>query len=306
MNFSLFVFKFIDYGFDLLQNYSRYKDITVIKDIPYDEKDNKSCSGDIYYIKQEERKYPVYVNIHGGGFIAGDKKHRRSFSSFMAEQGMFVFNINYGLCPKYPFPEFIEHSIKALNFLKSLEKEYNLDLDNIFVGGDSAGGYISSMLGAIQSNDSLREKLNLSSLEVNIKGLIMVCGSYDMVTLLSDKAPFKVSAEIGEAVTGIQKKEIHGKKEGLNGYPYVTELYPETYINDKFPISFIAHSDGDFLVPKHGEKFIGLLNGKGVKVYEHRAKRILDIHCYPIFRFNKSSKKCLKQLQSFLEENIAL
>jgi len=303
MNLSLFAFKFIDYGFDFLQNYTRYKGIIKEKDIVYDENDAKCCKADLYYIKKEG-KYPVYVNIHGGGFIAGDKKHRRSWSSMMAEQGMFVLNINYGLCPEYKFPHFLEHCVKAMNYLKTLEEKYNLDLNNIFVGGDSAGGYISMMLGALQGSDELRAKLNLSSIEVKIKGLIMVCGSYDMGELASSKVPFKVAAEMGESITGMPKKKIYKNKAEMDKYELAKEFYPESYINGSFPASFIAHSDGDFFVPKQGERFGEFLREKGVKVSEHHAKRFIDIHCYPIFRFNKSGKKCIEGIKEFLKENI--
>ncbi|MGI6702297.1 MAG: alpha/beta hydrolase [Christensenellales bacterium] len=301
MSLSLFAFKFIDYGFDFLQNYTKYHGITFEKDIAYS--DEECCKADFYYIEGKE-SYPVYVNIHGGGFIAGDKKHRRSYSAFMAEQGMFTMNINYGLCPKYRFPAFILHAVKALNYLITVKDKYKLDLNNIFVGGDSAGGYISSMLGAVQSCDELRAKLNLPPLEVKIKGLIMICGSYDMIKLLSSKVPLKIAAEMGEAITGIDKNKIYKNKEGFSNYEYVNEIYPESYFNDKFPISFIAHSDGDFFVPKQGGEFSELLKQKGVNVTEHHAKRFIDIHCYPIFRFNKSGKKCLEGIRAFLKENI--
>jgi acetyl esterase/lipase len=303
MNLSLFAFKFIDYGFDYIQNYSRYKGITVEKDIVYDNEHPDCCQLDVYYRKEDKKPYPVFLYIHGGGFIAGDKKHRRSVCSFIAEQGYLVVSINHGLCPDYKFPSFLNHVIKALNYINVIKEKHDINLSSgIVVGGDSSGGYISSMLGAMQANDELRVKLNLEKQEVKIKGLWLICGSYDMAELLSSKVPFKIAAEMGETITGIKKNDIFKKKSGFDSYEYVNELYPESYINGDFPTSYICHSDGDFFVPNQGTKFIELLRSKGVKAYEHHATRLLDLHCYPIFRYNKASKKCLPEVKVFLED----
>lgn len=305
MNLSLFAFKFIDYGFDFMQNYSRYKGITTVKDIVYNEECSDVCKLDLLYIPKEGKKYPVFMYIHGGGFIAGDKKHRRSFSSFVAEQGFFVVNINHGLCPDYKFPSFLSHPVKALNWIVANAEKYNLDMDNLFVGGDSSGGYISSMLGAMQSDSSLADKLGITPTPAKIKGLLLISGSYDMASLVSGPVPFKIAAEMGETITGVPKKSIYKNKAGLEGYQYYNELFPATYINEKFPASFIAHSTKDFFVPKQGENFIELLKSKNIKYAEHKAERIFDIHCYPLFRYLKTSKACLKGMQAFLTEMTA-
>ena len=40
---------------------------------PYDQRFGKFTCGDIYYAPQKRGRYPIFVNIHGGGFVAGDK-----------------------------------------------------------------------------------------------------------------------------------------------------------------------------------------------------------------------------------------
>lgn len=308
MNLSLFAFKFIDYTCDYIQNYKKYKNINRVTDIIYDNNYGDVCKLDILYDNKliaEGAKLPVYMNIHGGGFIAGDKKHRRSFCSFIADLGFFVVNINHGLCPDYKFPYFLHHCVKALNWISDNATEYNLDLDNVFVGGDSAGGYISAMLGAMQANDELREKIEADSLKTKIKGLLLISGSYDMATLVSSKVPFKIAAQMGESITGMPLKKIHKNRAALEEYEYFRELYPETYINEKFPTSFIAHSTKDFFVPNQGDKFIELLKQHNIKYTEHKATRLVDIHCYPIFRYNKASKQCIKDMTKFLQDNLS-
>lgn len=106
MNRAEVVFKAIDVLFHPFQNCIKIKDTVIEKDISYDDR-YPQCKADFVYKKSEE-KLPVLVNIHGGGFVMGDKKHRRSISELYADKGWFVININYRLAPKYPFPAFME------------------------------------------------------------------------------------------------------------------------------------------------------------------------------------------------------
>ena len=82
MTKSELLFKSIDYLLHIPQNYKRYKKNTVIKDIVYDENYPYIAKGDIYFDKEYEgQAYPVILNIHGGGYVAGDKRHRKSLCS---------------------------------------------------------------------------------------------------------------------------------------------------------------------------------------------------------------------------------
>ena len=106
MSIEIDVFKLIDALGDRIQNNSPLdknlkERIECATDIVYDESDPATCVYDTYHIPREEGKYPVMLYIHGGGFVAGDKKFRRGVSKWYAQTGLYVFNVNYGLCPAY-------------------------------------------------------------------------------------------------------------------------------------------------------------------------------------------------------------
>lgn len=78
MSAATVIFKAIDYMFDLQQNpigrtKRNMKNVVKTTDIVYDESDKKACTLDTFVIPKEEGKYPVIFEIHGGGFVAGDK-----------------------------------------------------------------------------------------------------------------------------------------------------------------------------------------------------------------------------------------
>ena len=65
---------------------------------------------------------------------------------------MIVMAVDYSLSPEHKFPYAIEEVKDVLNSLVNFEKDFSIDLENIFVCGDSAGGNLATVL-AINSRD---------------------------------------------------------------------------------------------------------------------------------------------------------
>ncbi len=109
-------------------------------DVPYDDKSPRNIM-DIYLPDGEYRDVLVY--FHGGGLETGDKVwHQNSIKRFN-DGGIAVVSANYRLLPDAKFPDFLEDAAKAVSTVKS--SEYGTD-KRIFVGGSSAGAYITAML----------------------------------------------------------------------------------------------------------------------------------------------------------------
>ena len=158
MNRGEFVFKAIDILFHPFQNYINKEGVKCVKDIVYNA-EYESCKCDIYYKEGATEPMPVVLNVHGGGFVKGDKKHRKSIAHLYADRGWFVVNINYRLSPKYAFPALPYDVITALNFLKVLAEKYSLNLDKVVLTGDSAGAYAATYCVAAAYDDELTKEL---------------------------------------------------------------------------------------------------------------------------------------------------
>ncbi len=89
--------------------------------------------------------FPVFLYFHGGGIEAGDKWQDQPFLLGLAEKGVGVVSANYRLYPEAKYPEFIEDAAAAVAWVKSHIEEYG-HCTKLFIGGSSAGGYISQML----------------------------------------------------------------------------------------------------------------------------------------------------------------
>ncbi len=98
-------------------------------------------------------KAPVLLQVHGGGWITGEKEQQgRALMNRMAEQGWVCVAINYRLSPRDSWPAHIVDVKKAIAWVKEHIAEYGGDPDYVVVTGGSAGGHLSA-LAALTPND---------------------------------------------------------------------------------------------------------------------------------------------------------
>jgi acetyl esterase/lipase len=99
-------------------------------------------SGDI----EHQARYPAILAIHGGAWVAGDKRFDALHCRKMAEQGYVVMAINYRLAPKHKHPAQIDDCREALRWLSHHADQYHIDPTKLGVWGYSAGGHLAALL----------------------------------------------------------------------------------------------------------------------------------------------------------------
>jgi dienelactone hydrolase len=87
---------------------------------------------------------PVFVFVHGGGFIAGDKHHPGTptydmVGAWAVRHGWVGVNITYRYAPEVKWPAGAEDVAAAVGWLRDNIAEYGGDPDRIVVAGNSAG-----------------------------------------------------------------------------------------------------------------------------------------------------------------------
>ena len=87
----------------------------------------------------------VFVYFHGGGFDHGDKDHADVFAPYLCERGVAVVSANYRMYPNAKYPDFLYDGANAVAWANKYMRE-ELGCDRLYVGGSSAGGYLSMML----------------------------------------------------------------------------------------------------------------------------------------------------------------
>jgi acetyl esterase/lipase len=122
-------------------------------DVPYGEHERQVLD---FYKAKSNRPTPLLFFIHGGGWVAGDKKGV-NVAPYLAA-GISVVSINYryswqaqlaGVKPPVKAP--LEDAARALQFVRSKAAEWNIDKQRIGASGGSAGA-CSSLWLAFHSN----------------------------------------------------------------------------------------------------------------------------------------------------------
>ncbi len=89
---------------------------------------------------------PLLVYIHGGGWVGGDKKQDPSKIQPFLDQGISCAAINYRLTGESPLPAPVHDAARAIQFLRTKAKEWNIDTNHIALTGGSAGACTSMWL----------------------------------------------------------------------------------------------------------------------------------------------------------------
>ncbi len=87
----------------------------------------------------------TFLYMHGGGLTAGNKEGQAKIGAYLAENGYAFASINYRMFPAAHYPDFIEDAAAAVAYLKRNAAALGIS-DRLYVGGSSAGGYLSMML----------------------------------------------------------------------------------------------------------------------------------------------------------------
>ena len=133
--------------------------VTVLAEVAYksgaalSDYETQRCKLDVY-LPKEGKDFATLVWFHGGGLKNGDKGGTKDDSAktpeiarSLAAAGIAVVAVNERLSPKAAFPAYLEDAAAAVAWTRQHIAEHGGEATKIFVGGHSAGGYLTLMLG---------------------------------------------------------------------------------------------------------------------------------------------------------------
>ena len=124
--------------------YGADDDIDKFTNIPYIDDGTRAHQLDIYIphdaIMLAVHNLPVYIDVHGGGFVYGYKELNRNFCIALARRGFAVISISYRVYPQADFLGQLQDVNAAISWLQNHADEYPIDPNRMGITGDSAGG----------------------------------------------------------------------------------------------------------------------------------------------------------------------
>lgn len=90
---------------------------------------------------------PGIVYFHMGGCVIGGLETCNSFCSVLADDcRAIVVSVDYRLAPEHTFPASVEDAIASYDWVYDNAEALGIDAARLGVGGDSAGGYLSTVV----------------------------------------------------------------------------------------------------------------------------------------------------------------
>lgn len=229
---------------------------------------------DIYLPETGTTPFPTVILVHGGGFSRCDKRDLSVYPGFFAlREGFALVSVNYRLVPEHRFPAQIYDVKSAIRFLKRHAATYGLDPEHFFLYGDSAGGYLVSMVGATQYSTSLEETVDThSGVSCAVRGVAAVAPlinlerHYEQLKNVDYLPPQLHEAMLDESLT-ILSEYVGTKKGELGELAKIASV--DVYLTGNVPPFYLQQGTRDTIVPpvqaiEFAEKLRGLIGNENV------------------------------------------
>ncbi|SDF30344.1 MULTISPECIES: alpha/beta hydrolase [Cellulophaga] len=222
----------------------------------------KTISQDGYTLKLNlvrpkgvKEKLPVFIFIHGGGWILGDyPTHQRFVRDLVVETGFEAVFVNYTPSPEAKYPTAINEIYAATKWVAAHGNEINVDGNNLAVVGNSVGGNMTAVT-ALKALENKGPK---------IKALVMF---WPIVAANFDTESYRLYGKDRFLTTSVMKWMYDQYTTDLKQRQevYASPLNASIAQLKDFPPTLIQVAENDILRDE-GEAFGRKLNEAGVKV----------------------------------------
>ena len=154
-----------------------------IQDIAYMDDDNEDHLLDIFGYEEDGEEKPLIIEVHGGGFFGGDKETNTDHSRDYENRGYAVVTPNYTHLPEGSFTNIVQEIFAVMYWAEDNAEEYHFDMNNVFMGGDSAGGFIVQLTAMVMSSEELQSYFDVENPGFALKSIVLSCPEYNILAL---------------------------------------------------------------------------------------------------------------------------
>ncbi|MBQ9036016.1 MAG: alpha/beta hydrolase [Erysipelotrichaceae bacterium] len=225
---------------------------------------------DIWLPDDTNKKWPVVVYLHGGGFIFGNKSSGDPLSAGeekqgklqkIIEEGYVLVNADYALAPQYRFPSQIRQLDELFRFLLDNADKYNLDMNRVCLSGGSAGANMTEIYAACVCNKEYADLLKVDPVMTKEKLKVLAIDEAALDASVYDRRMYIMLG----CATGAKR----------NTPQDVKQINAKTFIKDSFIPSWINASN------EGGENGFFITEARGLKKILDEKKVDNDMVYFP-------------------------
>ena len=262
--------------------------------------DGRRAKLDVYLPKAEGGKRPLFVYIHGGGYLSGIRSNRRFYCYNWVDEGFVAANIDYDYALAAEHPGHIRQIFKGIEFVLDRAEEYGIDRDRVVVAGDSAGGYFAAMVSAISVRRDLYGLLGIDfdyKDTFRVSACVTLSGIFDPVRAVDTRYP-----QMGlftSVLLGKSRREVAAMK----GDEALRVTYAaDARLTAEYPPVFVVASKYDRL-KKESDDFTDELEAAGARHGYFLCTGINGVHAGALAcGLSRSGRECLAEAKKFVQE----
>ena len=221
-----------------------------ISNLPFHEVPGRTLKLDVYRSRERRQGCPVLLQIHGGGWIVGDKNTQGlPLMTRLAAHGWVCVAASYRLSPKATFPDHLIDVKAAIRWIREHGAEYGADPDFLVISGGSAGGHLAA-LAALTPNDPEYQP-GFEGVDTRVQACVPFYGVYDFTDRQSH---WGTSLLLPMLERFILKRRLRDDRDAFE------RASPMSRVRADAPPFLVIHGARDTLVPVDDARaFVGLL-----------------------------------------------
>src|SRR3954453_2562949 len=142
---------------------------------------------DVYQPREPGSGRPVLIQVHGGGWVIGNKEQQGlTLMMHLAARGWVCVAPNYPLSPKATWPEHLVAIKQAIAWTREHIADYGGDPSFIAITGGSAGGHLAALPALHAADEELQP--GFETADTSVQACVPFYGVYDLANTLGTRA----------------------------------------------------------------------------------------------------------------------
>ncbi len=207
---------------------------------------------DLYLPNKGAGPFPLIIEFHPGGFMAGDKSTAIAPMLKGLNRGYAVASVAYRLSGEAVFPAAVNDAKAAVKYLRANAGKFNLDPRRFATWGASAGGNLATLVAVSPGDQSLVDPaLGNQDVPDNVQAAVDWFGPLDFTAMDDQFKALGTSGTMGPTSSQNSPESRYlGRTIGtVEAMPLARAANPNSYISADDPPMYIQHGTVDRHVP---------------------------------------------------------